>query len=108
MNEDLSQYLPVDDAPDGLSDDEAAAALGYITTLGEQMMPKPEMGEDVEGDTEPVEGESEESEEQEAPKESKDSEQDAEIAAIRSELERLLKEEENGTETKDTEPVGEA
>lgn len=87
----------------GMSSDDLAAALGYITTLSEHMFHQGQNPVDeLQGQSQP--------QQKEPPKESatetkKDTEQDKEIADIRAQLEKLIADEENeqeGTSTTTT------
>ena len=84
-----------------LTPDEHAAALGFITTLGEHAHMAQQPQEEPTSEETPQEQKTEPSEEKEP--EDHEAEQDTEIQAIRAELEQLLAEEnKNGTESKDT------
>lgn len=94
MNEDNLQL----DQPD-LSDDDLAAALGFITTLSEAgMEPDSEEPTDMQ-EAEPMEQETKEPEDK--AEEEHEQTQDEEIAKIKAELEKLLNEE-HDKETEDT------
>lgn len=87
-----------------MSDDDMAAALGFITTLGEHTHKtmNPEEDPNAQSNT-PDEGTGEAPQEQPTQKtpEDHEAEQDTEIQAIRTELEQLLAQE-NGTKTENT------
>lgn len=102
MEEEMEQ--PLEESPQDtqfgaehtpMSDDDHAAALGFITSLSEDML-----SQDPEANP-PEEASMEAPTEEEEPVE-KDDEQDQEIADIRAELERLL-DDEDDQETEDTE-----
>lgn len=84
--------IPTDGDVD-MSDDDLAAALGYVTTLSEQMLPQ---DTPVEALDEEMEGEEEETEVM------SDEEQTAEIEAIRAELEALKEDYEQDPEEEGT------
>lgn len=92
MDPELNPEEEIDVTDDlDMSDDDLAAALGYVTTLSEQMLPQ---DTPVEALDEEMEGEEEETEVM------SDEEQTAEIEAIRAELEALKEDyEQEPTET---------
>ncbi len=75
---------PQDNLHDDMSDDDIAATLGYITTLSESMMPKPE----EEGDTEEESGGQSTEEEPEK----QEVEDDSQKEDVKSEMEGFKKE----------------
>lgn len=91
----------------GMSSDDLASSLGYITTLSQHMFHgEPEQSqEDPKGASSESKSKKEPQDDTppEDPKEEQkhDDEQDKEIEDIKTELEKLLQEE-NGKETKDT------
>lgn len=118
MEEEETQF----DTTASLTDDDLAAALGFATTLGEQMLPQDEMGmegEEMQEEEQPV-GREEQGDQKDVEQDerlrniemqleegvpNREDAADTEIAAIRKELEQL-QQEVYGQETEDTEPTG--
>ncbi len=97
MEDDLELEVAAGD--EDMTDDDVAASLGFITTLSESMLPQDTMDT---AEDEAVEAPVEDTAPPAAPAPERDEAQDAEIQAIRDELDELKAEIEDESETETT------